>query len=123
MLHPKGPDIPIVSVEPGRSIVAYAAPDPDARARGESWAEVSWAFVVEPLGETRSRFVSRYRCACSDDVRTRFSSGPTLMEPIGFAMDRKMLRGVKKRAERRSREWSTRFGGRHGQERRRGHAR
>ena len=60
---------------------------------------VTWAFFVEPIGPERSRFVSRYRCATSDDVATRLSLGPTLVEPIGFAMDRLSL-------VRRCDEWS-----------------
>ena len=43
--------------------------------------------------------LSRYRCACSDDVARHLQFGPTLLEPIGFAMDRRMLMGVKERVE------------------------
>jgi hypothetical protein len=32
----------------------------------------------------------------------RVAFGPTLVEPVGFAMDRRMLLGVKERAERAS---------------------
>jgi hypothetical protein len=52
-----------------------------------------------PIGPTRCRFVSRYRVACSNDLTTRLSCGPTFVEAIGFAMDRRMLLGVKQRAE------------------------
>jgi hypothetical protein len=48
----------------------------------------------------RSRFVSRYRDASSEDLATRLAFGPTWVEPVGFAMDRQMLIGVKERAER-----------------------
>jgi hypothetical protein len=81
--------------------VAYAAPDDQGRARGEPWAAVTWAFFVDPLDARRCRLVSRYRCASSGHLAMRLSLGPTLIEPIGFAMDRKMLLGVKERAERR----------------------
>jgi hypothetical protein len=60
---------------------------------------VSWLFFVEPLGAGRCRFISRYRCATSSDLRSRIALGPTLVEPIGFAMDRRMLLGLKERAE------------------------
>jgi hypothetical protein len=43
--------------------------------------------------------VSRYRAASSGDVATRIAFGPALLEPIGFAMDREMLVGIKARAE------------------------
>jgi hypothetical protein len=51
-----------------------------------------------PVGR-RSRLVSRDRCAISDDLATRLRFGSALLEPIGFAMDRRMLLGVRARAE------------------------
>ena len=50
--------------------------------------------MAEPLGAERTRMVSRYRCACSDDMRTRLTMGPALLERIGSTMDRRMLLGV-----------------------------
>jgi hypothetical protein len=100
VLHPKMPPLRVVSLEPERGLVAYAAPDERAREEGRPWAAVTWAFLLEPLGRDRCRLVSRYRCATSDDLATRLSLGPTVVEPIGFAMDRRMLFGVKERAER-----------------------
>jgi hypothetical protein len=100
LLHPGTPPLPVVRVEPGRLLLAFAAADPEARARGRPWVEASWLFLVEPLGEDRSRFVSRFRADCSDDIPTRLGFGPTLVEPIGFVMDRRMLLGVKERVER-----------------------
>lgn len=103
-VHPKMPPLRVVAMGPGRWFVAHGAPDEAARERGESWVAGSWLFLVEPLGDGRSRFISRYRAACSDDLATRLSYGPTLVEPVGFVMDRGMLRGVRERAERREGE-------------------
>jgi len=72
----------------------------DARTGRKPWASVVGAFLVEPLGPSRCRVVSRYRCASSSDLQMRVSLGPTLIEPVGFAMDRRMLLGIKERAER-----------------------
>jgi hypothetical protein len=99
MLHPDIPPLGIVSLKRGRHLVAPAPANPSARANGKPWVEASWLFLIEPLGPTRCRFVSRYRVACSNDVTTRLSFGPTFVEAIGFAMDRRMLLGVKQRAE------------------------
>lgn len=99
VLHPRVPPIPIVRVEPGRYFLAYAAADPALRAAGKPFTEASWLFMLEPLGPERCRLFSRYRCASSDDLATRLSFGPALLEPISFAMDRELLRGVKRRAE------------------------
>jgi len=101
LLHPRVPPLPIVQVEPGRLMLAHAADDERARREGRPWVEATWLFLVEELGNGRSRVISRYRAACSDDLATRLSFGPTLLEPIGFAMDRRMLLGIKERAERR----------------------
>jgi len=101
VLHPKVPPLRVADVEPGRYFVAYADPSLDALAQGQAWTAASWLLLVESRGPARCRVVSRYRCGCSDDRATRLRFGPTLVEPIGFAMDRRMLQGMKARAEGR----------------------
>jgi hypothetical protein len=100
VLHPDAPPLRVALFERGRHLVAHAAADAEARAQGKPWVEVSWAFVLEPLPDGRCRLVSRYRCATSDDLATRLQFGPALVEPVGFAMDRRMLIGIKERAEK-----------------------
>jgi hypothetical protein len=97
VLHPKMPPLRVVLVMPGHSLVAFAAPDETERAEGRPWAAASWAFLLEPLTMGRCRVVSRFRSACSDDFATRLVQGPTLLEPVGFAMDRRMLLGIRDR--------------------------
>ena len=97
--NPEAPRMKIVSVEPGRCLVAHAPADEAAKASGKPWVAASWVFELEPLGPKRCRLISRYRAACSADWGTRLAFGPTLLEPVGFAMDRRMLLGVKERAE------------------------
>jgi hypothetical protein len=109
VLHPdpKTPRLRIVAAEPDQYLLAHGAPDEKRRKRGEPWSAASWLFYLEPLGTNRCRLISRYRVACSDDWTTRLAFGPALVEPVGFAMDRRMLLGVKERAElleRRGRE-------------------
>ena len=105
-LHPRIPALEVVEVVDGRHFVAHGKADERARRRGDPWVEVTWAFLVEPLAPSaesprgRTRFVSRYRSATSDDLATRLEAGRALLEPIGFAMDRRMLLGVKARAEK-----------------------
>ncbi len=104
VLHPGAPSLPIVEVgespDGARWLVAHGAPDEAARAAGKSWAAGSWLFYVEPLAAGRCRMLSRFRSTCSDDLGARVAFGPTLLEPIGFVMDRRMLLGVKERAEK-----------------------
>jgi hypothetical protein len=99
-LHPNLPPLSVVSLERGRYFVAHAPADAAARAAGQLWIEASWLFYVEPIGESRCRFVSRYRAACSEDRATRLAFGPTFLEPIAAEMDRRMLLGVRERVER-----------------------
>jgi len=98
-LHPDMPALPVVEVERGRHWLAFGAADPAARAAGKPWVESSWLFFLEPLGPQRCRFISRYRTATSDDLSMKLAYGAAI-EPIGFAMDRRMLLGVKERVER-----------------------
>ena len=99
VIHPNVPPLRVVAVDRGRYFVAHAPADARALADGKPWVAASWLFLVEPLGPTRSRFISRYRASCSSDLATRLSFGPAVVEPIGFEMDRRMLLGVKQRAE------------------------
>jgi hypothetical protein len=99
VLHPKSPPLRVVSVDRGRHVVAYGAPDDAARASGAPWATVSWLFSIEPLGACRCRFISRFRSDCSHDLATWLAFGPLFGEPVGFAMDRRMLLGVKALSE------------------------
>jgi hypothetical protein len=102
VLHPdpKAPRLRIVAVERGRYVLAHASADDGDKAAGKPWAASTWLFYVEPLGAERCRVISRFRAACSTDLTTRLAFGPTLIEPLGFAMDRRMLLGIKARAER-----------------------
>jgi hypothetical protein len=98
VLHPRAPALTLVEVAEGRHMVASGPADEEARAAGRPWAAASWLLAAEPLGVTRTRIVSRYRCATSADRRTRLAMGPALLEPISFAMDRRMLIGLARRA-------------------------
>jgi hypothetical protein len=99
-LHPSMPPPRVVALEKGWYFVAHAPPDVAARADGRPWTAMSWLFLVEPLGRERCRVISRFRASCSDELATRLAFGPTLLEPISFAMDRRMLLGIQQRAER-----------------------
>ncbi len=94
VLHPKMPPLTVVEVEPGGYLIARGRADHQQ----PSWMNGSWLFYVEPLGPRRCRLISRFRVDYSDDLQTRLAMGAT--EPIGFVMDRRMLLGIKARAER-----------------------
>jgi len=100
VLHPDAPPLHVTTDPDRRWFVAHGPASVEARGAGKPWVEVSWLFLVEPLGSDRCRFVSRFRCASSGDLATRLQFGAALVEPVGFVMDRRMLLGVKSRAER-----------------------
>jgi hypothetical protein len=97
-LHPQMPPLTVVQAVPGHYLVAFAAPDEASRA-GKPWAAASWLFFLEDFAKGRCRLVSRFRSDYSTDLTTRLTSSATLVEPIGFAMDRRMLLGIKTRVE------------------------
>jgi hypothetical protein len=78
-------------LEPPQYLVA-AAPD-------GSW---SWAFVLRPLAGGHTRFLSRNRWPRGGAGQRL---GMLLMEPASLVMERKMLLGVKQRAEATVREF------------------
>ena len=60
--------------------------------------KTTWAFILEPLAEGKSRLISRIRMNFGDDLRWDL-----VFFDIGhFIMDRKMLSGIKERAERQA---------------------
>jgi hypothetical protein len=103
LLHPKVPPLQIVAVEDGRSLIAYMAPTQSLSrggpAPGTRWMAASWLFLVQSRGADRCQLISRYRCATSNDLASRLQFGAAMIEPISFAMDRRMLIGIKQRAE------------------------
>jgi hypothetical protein len=99
LLHPRMPPLAVVESLPPRHLLVLGAPDSAAMARGRPWAAASWLFFIEDLGRSRCRLVSRFRSDYSDDLATRVANSPGLIEPIGFAMDRRMLLGIKARVE------------------------
>jgi hypothetical protein len=90
-LGPEGyPAYPIAAVEPGRALV-LGGDDPKNGAH-------SWAFILEPIDERITRLIVRSR----DDyppTLANFVIWRAITEPAHFAMERKMLFGIKQRAE------------------------
>jgi hypothetical protein len=84
-----GPSWPVAEVTEGRALVL----EPDA---GD--VLVSWTFLLVPLNGGRTRLISRVRAAYEPTLLNRFMFG--LMRPAAFLMTRKMLLGIRARAER-----------------------
>jgi hypothetical protein len=97
-LHPKAPPLPVLLVEPGRAIVVggigkEAGDDHSTNIRGGTWA-----FVLKELSESTTRLLIRIRWDRKPGVLDWiYSIG--FLEPSHFVMERKMLLGIKRRAE------------------------
>jgi len=63
-----------------------------------NYLHLSWLWMVVPIDEHRSRFISRNRVDFKPSFKNSLLFG-FLGEPVVFAMDRKMCYGIKRRAE------------------------
>jgi hypothetical protein len=79
---------PVRAIEPYRSLV-MAGCDRDV--------EWSWELALTPVGQAKTRLVSRNRAWVRPTLRSRATL--LLIEPAAFLMTRKMLMGLKQRAE------------------------
>ena len=83
-----GPSWPVAAIEPGRALVL------DMRnVGGFDWV---WQFGLYPIDQKRTRLVSRSRVH-PQNLWARFFT--YVIEPAGFLMTRRMLLGIKERAE------------------------
>ena len=90
-LHPKAPPTKVVAIEPGRSIVL------------KGWG----AFVLNPIDEKTTRLIIRSQGKYDPDLKNavlNFLLWRVVFEPAHFIMERKMLLGIKERAEKLARE-------------------
>lgn len=103
-LSPKMPGYPVVMVEVGSAIVLHAdtrsgeSPVPVSAKSGEYFTS-SWGFYLKKIDDKTTRLISRFRTDYSPGLKNRLFFGTCLVEPISTAMQRKMLRGIKQRAE------------------------
>ncbi len=97
-LHPKVPPLTVMLVEPERALV-ISAPAEAAEALTGGFPHVSWTFVLRQVDSQNSRLVVRWRSAYPPGLMNALVN-QYLLEPIHFVMERKMLLGIKERAER-----------------------
>ena len=82
-------------------------PVPGDYLRGEIAS--TWAFVLHPLDDTTTRLIIRFRSDWQPSLVASLMNA-VVLEPVHFIMERRMLLGIKERAEReyarRRREYS-----------------
>jgi hypothetical protein len=84
----RGGGFPVTAIEPGQALVLSGAGD------GFAWA---WQFGLYPLNQRQTRLVSRNRVRVPDTVGSWLFM--RVIEPAAFLMTRRMLLGLKQRAE------------------------
>ncbi len=102
-MGPKGyPCFSVAAVEPGRFLVLISA-DPQTEQpvvymeeMPKGYAIATWQFFLDPWGEDATRLFTRQRLAYSRDMAAVWR----ITESITFVMERKMLLGIKRRAEK-----------------------
>jgi hypothetical protein len=83
----RGPYFVVSAIEPGRAII-LGGDDPPT----------TWAFVLEPVDDKTTRLIIRWR----QDYKPTFGNvlvWRVFTDPITFVMERKLLQGIKIRAE------------------------
>ncbi len=87
-LHPKAPPLRVLAIEAGRAIVL----------------EKTWTFFLRPIDEHSTRLIIRGRGEFKPDLKNallNFILWRGVFEPVHFIMERKMMLGIKQRAEAR----------------------
>lgn len=97
---PGSPCFSVVSVDRPRSLVLVSA-DPASGIPVPTPVDdglgATWQWLLRPVGDgTRTRLLSRQRNTHPRGQRVLWR----IVEPIGFVMERRMLQGIKERAER-----------------------
>lgn len=100
--YPADLRLEVSEVEPGRAMV-LRSPGTRREALDSGMAWASWAFVLEPRADRGTRLLVRWRSDYGPGFVSRLMNGFGL-EPVQFAMQRKMLLGIKERAESLSAE-------------------
>jgi hypothetical protein len=89
-MHPKMPPMPLTGIERERSLVFGGKMDADT--------PVSWVFYLEDTAGDSTRLISRWRFSHRPSIGMSIAYR-LFLQPIACVMQRKMLLGIKQRAE------------------------
>lgn len=85
-----GPEV--VRLDPERALVLGGRPN-------EKGSQATWAFYLLDGPNGTTRLLERGRHVAGNGLAEKLGFGPSLMDPIGFVMSKKMLQSLKKLAE------------------------
>jgi hypothetical protein len=92
-LHAGGFGPEVISIDPERSIVLGGPPN-------EKGSQATWSFYLLDGAGGKTRLLERGRGVAGPGLVEKLEFGPYLMDPVGFVMSKKMLRTIKRLAER-----------------------
>ena len=106
-LGPKGyPLYKVIALEPHRLMIVVGADpkteeafDPFLEPLPDSYVNYSWLFFLEAVDERTTRLISRMRMDYRPRNIANWMIWRFFSEPLNFVMERKMLMGIKSRAE------------------------
>jgi hypothetical protein len=82
----------VVRLDPGRALVLGGPPN-------EKGSQATWSFYLLDGPNGTTRLLERGRHVAGKGLAESLGFGPSLMDPIGFVMSKKMLQSLKKLAE------------------------
>ena len=88
----------VAILDPGRALVLRTPDAPPAPASAHSLPVATWAFVLREHDAGETRLLVRWRSAFEPTLRGRLTN-QYLLEPVHFVMERKMMLGIRARAE------------------------
>lgn len=102
-LAANGFGVPVAICEPGEALVVHGDTRLDPKAiptmRPGDFFAVSWGWFLQPVDRDTARLVERWRADWNSSVQN-FLFMRLFLEPGAFLMERKMLLGIKERAEK-----------------------
>jgi hypothetical protein len=94
-LHPEAPPLPVILIKPQQAIVLGDAAD-----KPENFVTGTWGFYLQAIDENATRLMIRNRGNRKPGLLS-WLGNYGLFEPAHFVMERKMMLGIKQRAEAR----------------------
>jgi hypothetical protein len=105
-LAAKVPGLPVAVVELNHALVLHVKADTlitsgakFGEPKTQRYFSTNWLWVLEKIDERTTRLISRFLMDYSPGLGNRLTYGTCSVEPISFVMSRKMLLGIKQRAE------------------------
>ena len=103
-IHPRMPALRVAIVEPDHALVLHTRSEltsgqASAKRTDLDPPDLSWGFIIKEGEGRQSRLLSRYRVNHGAGWARALGYGPWIVEPFSYAMDLKMLAGIRWRAE------------------------